>query len=235
MYLSGVELYFAENAGENTRKIEIFGDEFGHITRVMRHNQGDEIYITNGRGYIYQAKIDDIFKDHLTSDIVNSYHYENKLENVCFCIPKIKSADRFEFALEKCVELGITKFIIFESERTYKRGEKTERWQKIVISAMKQSLLSYLPSISCVGSFKDLLKHEGEKVILEQESEKEFSTITLDKDKLYYFIFGPEGGLTSSELNMLSNAHKYKLTQNRLRSETAVITCAALLNSYENI
>ena len=235
MYLSGVELYYAENAGENPQTIEISGDEFGHITRVMRHNQGDEIYITNGKGYIYHARIDGIFKDYLISGILNTYNYKNNLDNVWFCIPKLKSADRFEFALEKCVELGITRFIIFESERTYKKGGKTERWQKILVSAMKQSLLSYLPSVECVNSFKDLLKYEGEKVILEQESDKEFSSVKLEKDKKYYFIFGPEGGLSSAELNMLNDAQKYKLTENRLRSETAVITCAALLNTHESI
>ena len=230
MYLSGVELYYEESAGKSNA-IEIYGDEFNHITRVMRHNTNDEIYITNGRGNIYHSRITAVFKEHLTAEMINIYTYINKLENVYFCIPKIKSADRFEFALEKCVELGITKFIIFESERTYKKGGKTERWQKILVSAMKQSLQSFLPTIVSVDSFKEFTKFEGEKAILEQESENAFSSVRLDKNKNYYFIFGPEGGLSTAEINLLGDSQKYKLTENRLRSETAIITCAALLNS----
>ena len=80
------------------------------------------------------------------------------MKNIFFCIPKLKYSDRFEFALEKCTELGITNFIIFDSERSIHKSDKKERWEKIVLSAMKQSLRSYLPNITVINSLIEYLQ-----------------------------------------------------------------------------
>jgi 16S rRNA (uracil1498-N3)-methyltransferase len=231
MSLSNTELYFADPLKQSGHSISIYDDEFKHVTRVMRHTQGDEIHITNGKGEIYLARIENINSDHLTAGVISSYKYTNRLENIYFCIPKIKNPDRFEFALEKCVELGITKFIVFESERAFKKGIKPERLQRILLSAMKQSLQSYLPTLEYADSFEKLLSANGEKIILEQNASDPLRSINISSGKDFYFIFGPEGGLSPAELNMISKASKFKLTDNRLRSETAIVTCAAILNT----
>ncbi|RPI71922.1 MAG: 16S rRNA (uracil(1498)-N(3))-methyltransferase [Ignavibacteriales bacterium] len=227
-FLSGVELYYSsEKIKENS--IYISGDDYKHIIKVMRHSVGDEIYITSGRGEIYLSTIKQIEKDSLTASKNKVFKYENEFSNIFFCIPKLKSNERLEFALEKCTELGITNFIIFDSERAVHKSDKKERWQKIVLSAMKQSLRSYLPTINIINSVDEILELEGRKILLEQNSENQISELKINKNEKYFFIYGPEGGLTKEELNLFDE--KYRLDENRLRTETAVIKCASIITT----
>ena len=139
-HLSNIELFYSKP--ENFREDEVIleGDECRHAVKVMRHHMGDEIFITNGEGKISNGNINEILKDTLSVTIKKEFIYENKFSGVTFCLPKLKNPERFEFALEKCAELGITNFIVFESERTVSKAYKLDRWHKILLSAMKQSL-----------------------------------------------------------------------------------------------
>jgi 16S rRNA (uracil1498-N3)-methyltransferase len=147
------------------------------------------------------------------------------------CLPKLKNPERFEFALEKCAEMGITNFIVFESERTISKTSKIERWHKILLSAMKQSLQSFLPSISTANSIEEIKNKNGKKIVFEQNAKNIFRGLQMDfKDKLY-ILFGPEGGFSQKELQIFSDEELFKLADNRLRSETAVIKCASIITS----
>ncbi len=227
-YLSDIELYYSlpENCGE---EIILTGDEFKHAVRVMRHRLGDKLFITNGEGKIFTAKIVETSMERLTLSLEETFNYKNKFENIYFCLPKLKNPERFEFALEKSVELGITNFIIFESERTISKSSKLERWNKIALSAMKQSLRSYLPKISLIDSVESIIKLAGERIIFDQKSENRFSDFENNPEKNYNFLFGPEGGFTEAELRLIGKEQIFKLADNRLRSETAIIKCAAML------
>ena len=235
--LSDIELYYSPEIIEKGL-IKISGDECHHIKEVMRHNINDEIFVTDGNGKIFKTQIEQIDKKEITVKIIEEINYPNKYENIIFCIPRLKSAERFEFALEKCVELGITRFVVFESARTIAKGEKIERWQKILLAAMKQSLRAWMPQISFVKSFKELMKLDGSKIIFEQHSKLSFSDFLKSQySKLntdFYFIFGPEGGLTEDECRTVKEECRVKLTENRLRSETAIITVASLLSQHRS-
>ena len=227
-YLSNIELYYSPDGIINNH-IQIEGEDFKHIIKVMRHFEQDIIYITDGNGNIYESQINSINKNSLSAVSLKTYHYENVKQNIFFCIPKLKNADRFEFALEKCAELGITNFIIFESKRTISRGDKTDRWNKILISAMKQSLKCYLPDIKVVNSVKEIFSLNGGKIGFEQNSSNKIGSLKIIPDVNYYFIFGPEGGLDTDELELFDPENIYNLAENRLRTETAIIKAACLL------
>ncbi len=228
-YLSNIELYFTEPGNIDDNMLIVTGDDFKHIVKVMRHQPGDEIYVTSGEGKIYRCVINSIQKDLINCSIIQSISYKNGFSNITSCLPKLKSQDRFEFALEKCVEMGITNFIVFESKRTIARGNKIERWEKIALAAMKQSLRSFLPEIRTAKNLGEILNMQGEKLVLEQNSANDISGIELSGEKKYFFIFGPEGGLTENEIQRFPESNRFKLASNRLRSETAIIKCAALL------
>jgi 16S rRNA (uracil1498-N3)-methyltransferase len=227
-YLSNIELYYSSHAIKN-KEIILDGEDYHHIIKVMRHSQHDTIFVTDGKGSIYESRIKTIQHDSLIAEPGIVHHYEDDKKNIFFCIPKLKNPDRFEFALEKCVELGITRFIIFESRRSVSKGERTERWNKILISAMKQSLRSYLPEIKGVNSLKEIFANKGEKIVFEQISANKIGNLKIIPELDYYFIFGPEGGLDNEELKMFNPENIYKLADNRLRSETAIVKAASLL------
>jgi 16S rRNA (uracil1498-N3)-methyltransferase len=226
--LSDIELYYS-HYGVVNNEIIIDGENYSHASKVMRHKSGDTLFVTDGRGNIFESVIKTIGRDALTSKPIKTYSYENTKKNLFFCVPKLKNPDRFEFALEKCVELGITNFIIFESKRTVTRGDKLERWNKILISAMKQSLRSFLPTIRTASSLKEIFSFEGEKIGFDQKANNELSGLITIAPVNYYFVFGPEGGLDKEELDLFNPANLYNIAENRLRSETAVIKAASLL------
>ena len=230
-FLSDVELYFSENVSGNS--IEVSGEEFHHIKDVMRHRIGDEIFVTDGKGVIYKTEIERFDKKSLSAKINSSTSYSNHFSNITFCIPRLRSADRFEFALEKCVELGITSFIIYDSQRTVAKGEKLERWQKIALAAMKQSLRAWLPNVAYCKSVSELVQLEGKKFFFDQNATDTLQNyLVFNHQSLitnHYFLFGPEGGFSEEELRIANGELRIKLTENRLRSETAVVTAASIL------
>lgn len=230
--LSGIELYYSDLS--DNKNVLLKGEEIHHLKNVMRHKIGDEIYVTNGKGNIIKCVIDNISKDEVNCNIIETYTFHNHLLNIYFCIPKLKNNDRFEFAIEKCVELGITNFIFFSSERTIKQSIKEERIKKLLISSLKQSLRAWLPEINYVKNISDLNNYEGRKILLEQNTNDLLVDFLFkNKDKIInektYFIFGPEGGFTEKEINNLNSVNLLRLTENRLRSETAIITTASLI------
>ena len=228
-HLSNIELYYSGPENFASGFATINGDEFKHITRVMRHKIGDELYVTNGLGKIFSTELISISKSEGKVKIRKEYNYENKYKYITFCIPKLKSHERFEFALEKAVELGITNFIIYEPIRAVARGSKIDRWNKIALSAMKQSLRSYLPVVDEIKSLNEIAKMDNEIILFEQNSAKNIKELKIKRERKYTFVFGPEGGLDQKELDLVSNDQIYNLAENRLRSETAIINAASIL------
>jgi 16S rRNA (uracil1498-N3)-methyltransferase len=226
-YPSNIELYYSPlvNSGDNV--IELTGDEFHHAIKVMRNRAGGEIHITNGNGIIFICTIAEVFKDYLKAHIKKQIIYENRFSNITFCLPVLKNPDRFKFALEKCTELGITNFILFNSSRSIVKIKNVDKWDKTILSAMKQSLRAYLPVITNIDNVKDLLNFDGEKFIFDQNTNEQFE-YSLIKNKKYFFIFGPEGGFSNEELSLFNTV--YKLADNRLRTETAIIKCASIIS-----
>lgn len=227
--LSNIELFYTDKlSGDGTAVID--GDEFIHLIKVMRHRSGDVVFFTNGKGKLFNGIIDNIGSQSAKISIIKKRIFRNEKENICFCIPKLKNPSRFEFALEKSAELGITSFIIIETARTISKSNKMERWQSILLSAMKQSLRTYLPKILNVMTLENLVETGTNFIVFDQSGEKIFNQqIHLDDKKKYHFVFGPEGGLSGEELKLFHPENIYSLSTSRLRTETAIIKCAALL------
>ena len=94
---------------------------------------------------------------------------------------------------------------------------------------MKQSILSWLPKIRYAGSLDELANLDGERIVFEQSSKNYFSRDKIKMELNYLFIFGPEGDFAPEELLLLDKSEIYKLTENRLRTETAIIKAASLI------
>jgi 16S rRNA (uracil1498-N3)-methyltransferase len=226
-HLSNIELYYTTSEFIESDRLILTGDEFHHSVNVMRNSVDDKIFVTDGKGTIYTSKIASVSLDHLSANIIERRVFENKAGNIWFCIPVLKYPDRIKFAFEKCVELGITNFILFSSKYTLTKKIKPEKFRKTVLAAMKQSLRAFLPQIK-TASFSEIIQFDSVKILFEQNAQKEFIG-KVQQNKPAYCLFGPEGGFDENEIESVDRENHFNLSANRLRSETAIIKCASLL------
>jgi len=155
--LSDIELYYVFPEFIENEKIILQGEEFHHAVHVMRNSVSDLLYVTDGEGNIYKTEIVSIAENNLTVNIKDNLQYNNHASNIWFCIPVLKNPNRLKFAFEKCVELGITNFLLFTSKRTISRKINLDKYLKTTLAAMKQSLRAFLPKINS-SSFDEINK-----------------------------------------------------------------------------
>lgn len=226
-FLSNIELFFSEEI--TNKKISLSDDEFIHCVKVFRYKSGDKIFVTDGNGKIYHCTISEIHKNFLNAEILSYTVQKIKFPHIHFCIPLLRNKDRFRFAFEKLIELGITNIVIYKAERSIKEKFNLDKYKKIAIETIKQSLLANLPEIKTIQAIDEVISLQGDKIIFEQNSEKRFDKNFINTTEANYFIFGPEGGLSENEINLLKNAQRFSLSENRLRTETAIIKAASIL------
>lgn len=226
-FLSDIELFFTDELSE--KKLILKDDDFIHCTKVFRYKAGDKVFVTDGNGKIYHCEISRIYKNELEAEILSCTEQKIKYPSLHFCIPILKNKDRFRFAFEKLIELGITNIIIYKAERAISEKFNFDKYKKVAIETIKQSLQANLPVIKSICSLTELNSFEGNKIIFEQNAEIKFDNNMINKSDICYFIFGPEGGLTDGEINSLSNHKIFSLAENRLRTETAIIKVVSVL------
>ena len=230
-----MNLFYGIPSGDGTAALT--EEESGHCIRVLRKKSGDEIFFTDGEGNYYRGSI--VSADPKKCIVVieeTRERYGKKNYSLHIAIAPTKNLDRFEWFLEKATEIGIdiiTPVICMHSER---RVLKTERLQKVLLSAMKQSLKSYLPKIHEAMPLESFYSKEnsGQKFICLGSSTQSIKK-ELEPGSAYIILVGPEGDFTPQEITSAekNNFTPVNLGTSRLRSETAgVVACSivSLLN-----
>jgi 16S rRNA (uracil1498-N3)-methyltransferase len=228
-FLSNTELFYSDLPVSEDRILSLGYEESKHATKVLRKSVGDEIYVTNGKGSIFRGEILSVEKREVKVKVINELKFKNKLKNYTFLIPNLHNKDRMRFAVEKLIELGFTNIVIYNSSRTLAKGFNRDKWEKVLVAAIKQSLRAYLPEIRFCNK---LTKFEGENIcVFEQQSEMLITEFIkqIKENKKYTFLLGPEGGLAEDEIKSLSPLAILKLSEYRLRSETAIISVASII------
>lgn len=238
-----MDLFFNSELENSSVQLKFEGEEFHHITRVMRYEKGQEIYVTNGKGLVANARILEISKNNCICEILKTEFYPQKKDNVIALVPILKNLERFEFAIEKLTELGISEIVPYYSDRSVKKNFRYDRALKILISAIKQSFNPYLPHLynpTSLDNFFESInsnylllygKPEGKTLISVKEM------IDFNKSQNIIITVGPEGDFSKRELEILElkNGIGINLSQNRLRSETAIILLLAQLKMFLNL
>jgi 16S rRNA (uracil1498-N3)-methyltransferase len=236
-----MEYYFTPKQYISGTSLTIVDDEAKHLGRVLRKQSGEEIYVTDGEGNLYKTKITGMTKGVIDCSVTEKFHNLNEpAARVTLYQSLIKNPDRFEFVIEKSVELGVHRVRPVITENVInKTSNKTERWQSIALSAMKQSQRCFLPKVNEPISFKEaiesskhgikLIAHEKLTDNLETPPLRSFNEKGLDGE-VSLFI-GPEGGFTDVEISFaLSHGFKIlNLGARKYRSETAAILGVGLL------
>ena len=211
-------------------------EESKHIVRVLRMKRGDSVFLTDGLGNMTEASIVETASKHCTvKTIITLTEYEKRPFHLHIAIAPTKNTDRFEWFLEKATEIGIdviTPLICSHSERTHL---KTDRLQKVIIAAMKQSLKAYLPFLEEPVKFTRFIQSpfDGEKFIAQcsQDDPVELKNI-YRKGANTLILIGPEGDFSPEEID-LAKKHGYvpiSLGKSRLRTETAGIVACHTVN-----
>ena len=227
-----MQLFYLENP-END--IILSAQESKHATKVLRRKKGDILDFTDGKGNFYKAEITLADSRKCRLKIVSSDQKEKQHNyHLHIAIAPTKNMDRFEWFLEKATEIGIDEITPIICSRSERKVIKTERGNRILLSAMKQSLKFHLPKLNEAISLSDFLKQdfEGAKYIAHCEDGKKNELKTVSKAEKYLILIGPEGDFSPKEIELaLQNQFKAViLGTSRLRTETAGIVAAHTIN-----
>ena len=230
-----MQLFYLENP-EN--EIILSAQESKHATRVLRKKEGDVLDFTDGKGNFYKAEITVADSRKCRLKIVRSDQKEKQHNyHLHIAIAPTKNMDRFEWFLEKATEIGIDEITPMICNRSERKVIKTERCNKILLSAMKQSLKFHLPKLNEAISFNDFIKQdfEGNKYIAHCEQGKKIELRAEEKAKKTLILIGPEGDFSPTEIEMaLQNQFKaVSLGTSRLRTETAGIVAVHTINMIQ--
>jgi len=203
--------------------------ESKHATKVLRLKVSDEIYLTNGKGSLYKAKIiDDNPKRCVVETVEEQKNYNQRNYYLHLAVAPTKNIDRFEWFLEKATEIGIDEITPLLTENSERKVLKHDRAEKVIVSAIKQSLKAYCPILNPLTKFSDFLKKQKtEKLLLAHcyRSEKQNLKQLVKANEKVTILIGPEGDFTEAEVEKAMNEGAIAITlgNSRLRTETAAI------------
>ena len=212
-------------------------EEAFHATKVLRLKAGDEIKITDGKGYFYEGIFKEINQKKCLVQVNHKQCTEPRPFSIEIVIAPTKNLDRMEWLVEKATEIGIDKISFVYTQRSERRVIKIDRLHKIAVSAMKQSLQYYLPRIGELQDYTTFVRSvRFERKYVAHLPDGATPSPLLAAAKAgegYTVLIGPEGDFTASELNL---AHQFgfetvTLGQTRLRTETAALAACTILNA----
>jgi 16S rRNA (uracil1498-N3)-methyltransferase len=243
-----LEYYFSDSSNVFLEENKIFlkGDEYHHLSKVLRKKNGDIIQVTDGKHNIYECEILQIDKNKIHCEILKIMSNLNEpRKNIHLYMAILRNMERFEFALEKAVELGINSFSPVITENCQNKNgfseHRIKRLQNIAKSAMKQSQRCYLPKISEQIQLNKLVKETmiyRNKIVMYEFEETNFEINSKITEDDVYLLVGPEGGFTRDEISFLvqNNWNSLSLGKRKYRAETAAILSVykVLLNLKNN-
>ena len=204
-------------------------EEGQHCIKVLRKKEGDEILVTDGKGFFYDAKIIQANPKHCIVNIINTIVVpKNWNFNLQIAFAPTKNIDRIEWFAEKATEIGIDTFSPILCEHSVRKEIKAQRIEKILISAMKQSQKATLPQLDEMIHFKKFVEQrfDGQKFIAHcfPEDKRELKEV-YQKGENVMILIGPEGDFSKKEVELaLKNGFiPVSLGESRLRTETAAL------------
>ncbi len=210
-------------------------EESRHCSKVLRKKAGDLIQVTDGVGNLYQVKLTESKSDKCSFKIESTQKEAKRPYTIHIAIAPTKNPDRTEWFVEKAIEIGVDEISFILCDNSERAALKTDRLEKLAISAMKQSLRCTLTKINHMVLLKDFVKETqaASKFIAYVDQTNPDHLLKQAPPKTNYVILiGPEGDFSKKELELTSE-HGYKkvsLGANRLRTETAGIAACHILN-----
>ena len=227
-----MELFFSNNRVGNL--IEMPETEAHHLLHVLRYEIGDAIKITDGQGNFFETKIIEINKKKCVVEIERQQTVEKPKYRTTIAIAPTKNRERLEWFLEKATEIGVNEIQLIKTQHAEKSNFTIERLEKILIAAIKQSNQAWLPILKSIISFDELMKQKiyDQFFICHNLPPSTQQLIQVAKPNLKTLMaIGPEGGFSNQEIELAlkNNFQMVLMGNNRLRTETAGIVAATIL------
>ena len=217
-------------------KAELPEEEAQHCTRVLRLTIGDEITLTDGKGNFYRAAISAATNKRCMVTIQETIYQEPLWQgHLHIAMAPTKNMDRNEWFAEKATEIGFDELTFLNCRFSERKVIKTERIEKILVSAIKQSLKARLPRLNEMMDFDTFINQdfEGQKFIAHcYEGEKPLLKEVVKKGEDALVLIGPEGDFSEEEVKkaMDKGFVAISLGKSRLRTETAALVACHTLN-----
>ena len=228
--MSNIRLFFLNSLSVNMNG-KLDKSQSHYLTKVMRVNENEVFSLFNNNGE-WAAKILRISKSIVEFKVIKKLRQKEKIKELWLAFSPIKSNYQ-NFMIQKATELGVTKFIPIIFERTIVRKINKERFEKIVIEASEQSNRINVPLIEPTQNLDNLLKNSMDLIFTDLNS----TNTKLDKSKFtnkpVCIIIGPEGDFSEAEREKILSfrgVQPFKINENILRSETAVISAISIVN-----
>jgi 16S rRNA (uracil1498-N3)-methyltransferase len=234
-----MQLFYNPNINSSEVEFSFDKEESKHIIKVLRKKEGDILYVTNGLGSLFHSEIIVASEKKCSVKIIKTEIAQPKDFYIHLAVAPTKMNERYEWFLEKVTEMGVDEITPIICDRSERKIIKNERFDKIIQSAMKQSLQYFLPKLNEPISFKNFInqKHLGKLCIAhcEETDKRLLKNIIQPKEKTTILI-GPEGDFSEKEIQ-IALENKYipvSLGNTRLRTETAaIVACHSIVFSNE--
>ncbi len=207
-----------------------------HCIKVLRHNTGDIINVMDGNGAWFECEITEANPKKCSVRILNKKMEDRRPFHIHMVVAPTKNIDRFEWFLEKATEIGIDEITPILCHHSERKVIKEERLEKVIVTAMKQSLKAYKPILNPLIKFNDFINthqnKENQYIAHCYDSSKSLlkSIYTTEQDAT--ILIGPEGDFSEQEVEMaIKNSFTaISLGDARLRTETAALMACATIN-----
>ncbi|WP_317040455.1 16S rRNA (uracil(1498)-N(3))-methyltransferase [Parapedobacter koreensis] len=215
-------------------------EESKHAVRVLRMAEGHHVHLVDGRGGLYTAVVVDAHPKRAVLEIISATaNHAKRPYYLHIAIAPTKNIDRVEWFLEKATEVGIDEVTPLICEHSERKEVKTDRLNKVMVAAMKQSLKAHLPKLNEPVKFADFLdatQRGSQKCIAYcAEGEKGYLSQMVAPAGHYTILIGPEGDFSDAEIEAALSLDYAPITLGdaRLRTETAALMAcleAAIIN-----
>lgn len=201
-----------------------------HCVRVLRMQPGDLLSVTDGDGNIYECRLVDANQHHAMVEIVDSRLWTPSWRgHLTIAVAPTKNMDRMEWLVEKLTEIGVDRIVPVKCSHSERKEVKTERLQRVAVSAMKQSLKGRLPQIDEMMPLDRFILNDQSDIRLMAHCESDMTRYDISGKILpaadVSVLIGPEGDFSRQEIETAVGAGVVPVTlgEERLRTETAAL------------
>lgn len=223
-----MQLFYNQDIQESSTSFTFSKEESKHIIKVLRKSVGDVLNITNGDGWLFDAEIINADIKRCQANISNATQQPKRNYKLHLAVAPTKMNDRFEWFLEKATEIGIDTITPILCDHSERKVIKLDRFEKILQSAMKQSVQCYLPTINELIPFSSFVNKEfkGQMFIAHcEDTDRKSLKEQLQPKQDITILIGPEGDFSVKEIEMALQRNFIPVTlgNTRLRTETAAV------------